>query len=152
MSQLVADVEGTIDEAVVGRYYTGRAEASSFTVADRAVEGRAAEALEALRWSLSTGVPPVLITSALAQGVRAIGKLSSARGGRPADLARELGMPPWKIDRVRQQMRGWTPDGVAVALRAVAAADAGVKGGGDDPEYALEKAVVVIARAARSGR
>ncbi|MEH0423325.1 DNA polymerase III subunit delta [Streptomyces sp. B21-083] len=151
VTQLVADVEGTIDGAVVGRYYTGRAEASSFEVADRAVEGRAAEALEALRWSLSTGVAPVLITSALAQGVRAIGKLSSARGGgRPADLARELGMPPWKIDRVRQQMRGWTPDGVAEALRAVAAADAGVKGGGDDPEYALEKAVVVIARAARS--
>ncbi|WP_178880313.1 DNA polymerase III subunit delta [Streptomyces acidiscabies] len=150
VSQLASDVEGTIDEAVVGRYYTGRAEASSFTVADRAVEGRAAGALEALRWSLSTGVAPVMITSALAQGVRAIGKLSSARGGRPADLARELGMPPWKIDRVRQQMRGWTPDGVAVALRAVADADAGVKGGGDDPEYALEKAVVAIARAARS--
>ncbi|MEU0275664.1 DNA polymerase III subunit delta [Streptomyces sp. NPDC006307] len=152
VSQLTADVEGTIDEAVVGRYYTGRAEASSFNVADRAVEGRAAEALEALRWSLATGVAPVLITSALAQGVRAIGKLSSARGGRPADLARELGMPPWKIDRVRQQMRGWTPDGVAVALRAIAEADAGVKGGGDDPEYALEKAVVTIARAARSRR
>ncbi|WP_328538797.1 DNA polymerase III subunit delta [Streptomyces sp. NBC_00344] len=152
-SQLVADVEGTIDEAVVGRYYTGRAEASSFTVADRAVEGRAADALEALRWSLSTGVAPVLITSALAQGVRAIGKLSSARGGgRPADLARELGMPPWKIDRVRQQMRGWTPDGVCTALQAVAEADAGVKGGGDDAEYALEKAVVAVARAARSGR
>ncbi|MBW8739331.1 MAG: DNA polymerase III subunit delta [Streptomyces turgidiscabies] len=127
VTQLVADVEGTIDGAVVGRYYTGRAEASSFEVADRAVEGRAAEALEALRWSLSTGVAPVMITSALAQGVRAIGKLSSARGGRPADLARELGMPPWKIDRVRQQMRGWTPDGDA-----------------------LEKALVVIARAARS--
>ncbi|MEU7021789.1 DNA polymerase III subunit delta [Streptomyces sp. NPDC046203] len=151
-AQLTADVDGTIDEAVVARYYTGRAEASSFTVADRAVEGRAAEALEALRWSLSTGVAPVLITSALAQGVRAIGKLSSARGGRPADLARELGMPPWKIDRVRQQMRGWTPDGVSVALRAVAEADAGVKGGGDDPEYALEKAVVTIARAARMRR
>ncbi|MGY4920950.1 DNA polymerase III subunit delta [Streptomyces sp. 900105755] len=151
VTQLVADVEGTIDEAVVGRYYTGRAEASSFTVADRAVEGRTAEALEALRWSLATGVAPVMITSALAQGVRAIGKLAGARGGqRPAELARELGMPPWKIDRVRQQMRGWTPDGVAVALRAVAEADAGVKGGGDDPEYALEKAVVTIAQAARS--
>lgn len=150
VSQLVADVEGTIDEAVVGRYYTGRAEASSFTVADRAVEGRAAEALEALRWSLSTGVAPVLITSALAQGVRGIGKLLGNRGGRPADLARELGMPPWKIDRVRQQMRGWTPDGVATAMRAVAEADAGVKGGGEDVGYALEKAVVAIARAARS--
>ncbi|EFL15066.1 LOW QUALITY PROTEIN: DNA polymerase III, delta subunit, partial [Streptomyces sp. C] len=124
-AQLCADVEGTIDEAVVGRYYTGRAEASSFTVADRAVEGRAAEALEALRWSLATGVAPVLITSALAQAVRAIGKLASApRGARPGDLARDLGMPPWKIDRVRQQMRGWSADGVADALRAVALADA----------------------------
>ncbi|HZG06393.1 MAG TPA: DNA polymerase III subunit delta [Streptomyces sp.] len=150
-SQLMADVEGTIDEAVVARYYSGRAEASSFTIADRAVEGRLPEALEALRWSLSTGVAPVLVTSALAQGVRGIGKLMSApRGMRPGDLARELGMPPWKIDRVRQQMRGWSADGVAAALRAVAEADAAVKGGGDDPEYALEKAVMAVARAARS--
>ena len=150
-SQLAADVEGTIDDAVVARYYTGRAEASSFAVADHAVEGRAAEALEALRWALATGVAPVLVTSALAQGVRSIGKLASApRGMRPGDLARELGMPPWKIDRVRKQTRGWNADGLAVALRAVAAADAGVKGGGDDPEYALEQAVLAVARAARS--
>ncbi|MDT0307477.1 DNA polymerase III subunit delta [Streptomyces sp. DSM 44917] len=150
-AQLAADVEGAIDEAVVARYYTGRAESSSFTVADRAVEGRAADALEALRWALATGVAPVLITSALAQGVRSIGRLASAPGGmRPADLARELGMPPWKVDRVRQQMRGWSADGVATALCAVAEADAAVKGGGYDPAYALEKAVVAIAAAARS--
>jgi DNA polymerase-3 subunit delta len=150
-SQLAADVPETIDEAVVARYYTGRAEASSFTVADRAVEGRTADALEALRWALATGVAPVLVTSALAQSVRAIGKLASAPGGmRPGDLARELGMPPWKIDRVRQQMRGWSANGVAVAVRAVADADAAVKGGGADPAYALEKAVVAVAVAARS--
>ncbi|WP_130799876.1 DNA polymerase III subunit delta [Streptomyces otsuchiensis] len=151
-SQLAADIEGTIDEAVVARYYTGRAEASSFTVADRAVEGRTAEALEALRWSLSTGVAPVLVSSALAQGVRAIGKLASAPPRMsPGELARELGMPPWKIDRVRQQLRGWTPDGVATAVRAVAQADAAVKGGGDDPAYALEKAVVTISTARSTG-
>jgi DNA polymerase-3 subunit delta len=68
---------------------------------------------------------------------------------RPGDLARELGMPPWKIDRVRQQMRGWSADGVAAALRAVAEADANVKGGSDDPAYALESAVLTIARSAR---
>lgn len=149
-SQLAADAEGTVDEAVVARYYTGRAEASSFTVADQAVSGRTAEALETLRWALSTGVAPVLVTSALAQGVRAIGRLASAPPGmRPGDLARELGMPPWKIDRVRQQMRGWSPDGLATALRAVADADAAVKGGGFDPEYALERAVIAVATAAR---
>ncbi|MFE2427172.1 DNA polymerase III subunit delta [Streptomyces sp. NPDC059373] len=149
-AQLAADVEGTVDVAVVARYYTGRAEATGFEVADLAVTGRAAEALERLRWALAVGQPLPGITFALASGVRSIGKLASApRGARPGDLARELGMPPWKIDRVRQQMRGWTGDGVSAALRAVAEADAAVKGGGADPAYALEKAVVAIARAAR---
>ncbi|MEU1618141.1 DNA polymerase III subunit delta [Streptomyces sp. NPDC005722] len=150
-AQLAADVEGAIDAAVVARYYTGRAEATGFEVADLAVTGRAAEALERLRWAIAVGQPLPGITFALASGVRAIGKLASApRGARPGDLARELGMPPWKIDRVRQQMRGWSGDGVSAALRAVAEADAAVKGGGADPAYALEKAVVAVARAARS--
>ncbi|OIV35705.1 DNA polymerase III subunit delta [Mangrovactinospora gilvigrisea] len=150
-AQLVADHEGTIDAEVVARYYTGRAEASGFQVADLACEGRAADALEQLRWALAVGTPPVMLVSALAQGVRSVGRLASARGGgRPADLARELGMPPWKIDVVRRQMRGWTPDGVAAAVAACAEADAAVKGGGDDPGFALERAVVTVARAARS--
>ena len=94
-------------------YYTGRAEASSFTVADRAVEGRAAEALEALRWSLSTGVAPVPDHQCAGPGRAGHRQAVRPRAAvGPADLARELGMPPWKIDRVRQQMRGWTPDGV----------------------------------------
>ncbi|MET9874156.1 DNA polymerase III subunit delta [Actinacidiphila glaucinigra] len=150
-AQLAADVEGAIDAAVVARYYTGRAEATGFEVADLAVTGRAAEALERLRWAIAVGQPLPGITFALASGVRAIGKLASApRGARSGDLARELGMPPWKIDRVRQQMRGWSADGVSAALRAVADADAAVKGGGADPAYALEKAVVAVARAARA--
>ena len=146
--QLIADSSGTVDEDLVRRYYTGRAEVTSFAVADRAVEGRTAEALEQLRWALAVGVAPVLVTSALAQGVRNLARLGSApRGLRGGDLARELGMPPWKVDRVRHQMRGWTADGLAAAVHAVAAADAAVKGGGDDPAYALEKAVVAVARA-----
>ncbi|GLW53163.1 DNA polymerase III subunit delta [Kitasatospora phosalacinea] len=151
-SQLTADVEGPIDETAVATYYSGRAEATGFEVADLAVTGRAAEALERLRWALAVGQPPTGITYALASGVRSIGRLASAgRNLRPGDLARELGMPPWKVDRVRQQMRGWTGDGVAAALTAVAEADAAVKGGSDDPAYALERAVVSVARASRAG-
>ncbi|MFE1321159.1 DNA polymerase III subunit delta [Kitasatospora phosalacinea] len=151
-SQLTADVEGPIDETAVAKYYSGRAEATGFEVADLAVTGRAAEALERLRWALAVGQPPTGITYALASGVRSIGRLASAgRNLRPGDLARELGMPPWKVDRVRQQMRGWTGDGVAAALTAVAEADAAVKGGSDDPAYALERAVVAVARASRAG-
>ena len=144
-SQLAADTTGVISQPVVARYYRGRAEATGFTVADRAVEGKLADALEQLRWALATGVSPVLISSALAQGVRALGRVGSAPRGKSAEaLAAELGMPPWKIDRVRQQLRGWAPDGVARAHRAVVAADAQVKGEGASPGYALEQAIQAI--------
>ena len=127
--QLAADTDGVIDEAVVARYYRGRAEATGFTVADRAVEGHLAQALEQLRWALATGVSPVLICSALAQGVRLLGRVGSVpRGASSAAIAAEVGAPPWKIDRVRQQLRGWHPNGIARALHAVAEADAQVKG------------------------
>jgi len=126
----------------VARYYRGRAEATGFSVADHAVEGRLNEALEQLRWALATGTSPVLITSALATGVRLLGRVGAApRTANPNALAAEVGAPPWKIDRVRQQLRGWHPDGVAAALQAVAEADAQVKGGGVSPEYALERAI-----------
>jgi DNA polymerase III subunit delta len=144
-SQLAADTTGVISQAAVARYYRGRAEATGFTVADRAVEGKLADALEQLRWALSTGVSPVLITSALAQGVRALGRVGTAPRVRSAEaLAAELGMPPWKIDRVRHQLRGWTAEGVARAHGVVAQADAQVKGEGVSPGYALERAITEI--------
>jgi DNA polymerase-3 subunit delta len=152
--QLAADTDGTIDEAVVARYYRGRAEATGFTVADRAVEGHLAQSLEQLRWALATGVSPVLICSALAQGVRLLGRVGSApRGMSSTALAAEVGAPPWKIDRVRQQLRGWHPDGIARALHAVAEADAQVKGEATSAAYALERAVrrIVAARAGELG-
>ncbi|MQA82490.1 MAG: DNA polymerase III subunit delta [Streptosporangiales bacterium] len=153
-AQLVADAGGPdaaprIDADTVARYYTGRAEATSFTVADRAVEGRAADALEQLRWALAVGVAPVLVTSALAQGVRSLALVRAAEGKRSADLVKDLGMPPWKIDRARKQARGWTDEAITQAVQAVAEADARVKGEAADPAYALERAVVTIARCAR---
>jgi DNA polymerase-3 subunit delta len=105
-SQLAADTTGVVDEQVVTRYYRGRAEASGFTVADRAIEGNLAEALVLLRWALAVGVSPVLITSGLAQGVRLLGRVGGAPRGQPAAaLAAEAGVPLWKIDKIRQQMR-----------------------------------------------
>ncbi len=147
-AQLATDITGRIDAEVVARYYRGRAEASGFVVADRTMEGRLPDALEQLRWALAVGTAPVLIVSALAQGVRALAKVGGAsRTARPADLARELAMPPWKVDRVRAQLRGWTPAGVAAAVRVVADADAQIKGGGTDPAYALEKAITAVVAA-----
>jgi DNA polymerase III subunit delta len=151
VDQLASDTEGRIDAAVVSRYYRGRSEASGFAVADAAIEGRLTDALEQLRWALATGTAPVLITSALATGVRLLGRVSAApRNANANSLAAEVGAPPWKIDVIRRQLRGWEPDGIGRALIAVAEADAAVKGRSVSAEYALERAIRTIA-GARSG-
>ncbi|MEU4325722.1 DNA polymerase III subunit delta [Nonomuraea dietziae] len=147
--QLAFDTEGkSIDLDAVSRYHKGRAEVSGFTVADAAVEGRLADALEQLRWALSTGVASVLLVSALARSLRSLAKVGGAgRNVQPA----QLGMAPWQINNAKRQLRGWGPEGLSAALRAVAIADEQVKGGGADPAYALEHAVQTIV-ASRNGR
>ncbi|MGH8867613.1 MAG: DNA polymerase III subunit delta [Actinomycetes bacterium] len=150
--QLISDTEGTVDEDVVARYYRGRAEVTSFQVADAAVEGRTVDALSQLRWLLALGDPrsPLGVVVALAQGLRQVVRVAEApRNARPADLARELGMPPWKVDRVRKQVHGWTPDAVATAVRAVAVADERLKTGADKA-YTVERAVVDVSQARRA--
>ncbi len=148
VGQLLADADdGTVRESSVRRYFAGRAEVTSFAVADAVMAGQTVTALERLRWALSTGVPPVLVTSALANSLRSLGKyLGARRGGRDADLAREVGVPPWKIKDLARQSRAWTPEAVAASLQAVATADGAVKGAQSDPDYALEHLVMTVIR------
>ncbi|MCY7373910.1 MAG: DNA polymerase III subunit delta [Spirochaetaceae bacterium] len=149
-SQLVADTDGTVDRSMVERYHAGRVEVSGFKVADAAVEGRCEEALRLLRHALATGVDPVPVNAAFASGLRNLARVAGvSRSSRPDEVARELGMAPFQVKKARGQLGGWTPDGVAAAITAVAFADEQIKGGGTDPVYALERAIVAIV-AARS--
>ncbi|KQQ43646.1 DNA polymerase III subunit delta [Nocardioides sp. Leaf307] len=128
----------------VKQYFGGRAEAKSFAVADAAFSGHTRAALEELRWALDNGVASVLVTSAFAGSARGLARLRSARGRGEADLAREVGVPPWKLRTLRDQLRGWDDDGLARAIRAVARADADIKGAASDPSYTLERLVLTI--------
>lgn len=150
-AQLASDADGrAVTTEVVATYFEGHADVKGWVVADRAVEGRTAAALEQLRWALETGTDPVLVTGALATALRTLARLSgAARGVRDADLARDLAVPPWKLRILRGQLRGWTPDGLGQAIKAVATADLRVKGAGNDPTLALTTAIVEIG-AARS--
>jgi DNA polymerase-3 subunit delta len=93
-----------------------------------------------------------MVTSAIASSLRNLAKVSGAnRGSKSFELAGELGMAPWQIDKARRQLAGWTPRGIASAVAAVAKADSDVKGAASDPIFALEKALATIA-AARAAR
>ena len=146
-SQLVNDFAGEpITEDKVKRYFGGRAEAKSFAVADAAFAGKRTTALEELRWALDGGTPAVLVTSAFAGSARGLARYKGApRGMREADLAREVGVPPWKLRTIRDQSRSWSDPGLARAIQAVATADADIKGQASDASYTLERLVLTIA-------
>ncbi len=145
-AQLAGDFpDETLTLEIVKRYFGGRAGAKSFAVADAAFFGRRSVALEELRWALDAGVAPVLVTSAFAGSARGIAKyLSAPRGMREGDLAREVGVPPWKVRTLRDQSRGWTDAGIGRAIRSVAEADADIKGAAHDAPYTLERLVLTV--------
>lgn len=144
--QLVADTTGTIDADVVLRYHGGRVEATGFRVADAAVAGDAGEALRLLRHAIAVGVDPVPIVGAIASQLRTLVRVGSAGRGRSGDIARELGIAPWQVDKARRILPGWSAEGLGVSIQALAAADQEVKGAGRDPVYAVERAILTISR------
>jgi DNA polymerase-3 subunit delta len=73
-----------------------------------------------------------------------IGPLS----GYPKQLAGEVGMPYWRVEKVQKQARRWSRDKIPAAVQLVAALNADVKGAAADPDYALENTVRKIAELA----
>ena len=153
VSQVSLDApKGVIDEEIIDTFHKGRVETTGFDVADATLDGDLPTALVSLRSALETGTDPVMVTSAIASSLRNLAKVSGTnRGAKSFELAGELGMAPWQIDKARRQLAGWTPRGIASAVEAVAKADADVKGASSDPIFALEKALATIA-AARAAR
>ncbi len=153
VSQIAADApSGVIDEVMIDKFHQGRVETTGFDVADATLDGNLSAALVALRSALETGTDPVMITSAIASSLRSLAKVSGAnRGTKSFELAGQLGMAPWQIDKARRQLHSWSPGALADAVGAIALADAEVKGAASDPIYALEKAVTRIAKA-QSGK
>lgn len=137
-----------ITEVEVAVLFSGRVEASGFAVADAAVEGRLGDALLAARQAVETGTDPVVLVNALASVLRTLAKVGSAgRSSKSFELAALLGLAPWQIDKARRQLPGWNGAGITSAITAIAHADWQVKGGGSDPVYALEAALIAVAEA-----
>ncbi|RZU30927.1 DNA polymerase III subunit delta [Blastococcus saxobsidens] len=161
VSQLLSDFGGTIDADDVARFHRGQAEVTGFTVAERVLTGDRAGSIEMLRWALERGVAHVLIADAIADGVRTAARVASLSSTNPGELARTLKMPPWKVKKAQAQARGWSIEGLQLALGVAADLNADVKGAAASADYALERAIrrIVTIRAetgrgrpARTGR
>lgn len=138
VGQLANDFPGQrLDEEKVRRYFGGRAEVKNYEIADAILAGQRERALGELRWALEAGTSEVYVLTAIAGQTRT---LANFVGGN-----REKGMPEWRARKLRDQARGWSPDGLGLALQAVARADADLKGAASDPSYTLERLVLTVA-------
>lgn len=138
VDQLVSDFPGErIDEEKVGRYFGGRAEVKNYEIADAMLAGNRSLALQELRWAIESGISEVYILSAVAAQLRSLANHVAGN--------RDGGMPPWKLKNLNAQARGWTQPALARAIRAVARADADLKGASSDASYTLERLVLTVA-------
>jgi DNA polymerase III subunit delta len=160
VSQLVTDVEANpIEAEAVREYFAGVADVSGFTIADAVWERRYAEALRSLRQAMmatdSSRVGPSTVAS-LATGLRTLVRVGGMPpGASEADVAREAGVPPWKVKQLRKQWSRWSGDQRRLAASAVALADAdgAMKGGvlegsSLDPEQKLLALEILVATTA----
>ena len=143
-AQLIADSSEEITESVVDKYYGGRVETNAFRVADAAIAGRNGEALALLRHALASGSDPVPLVAAFASKLRTMARVMGARGAS-GQIASQLGIAPWQVDRARRDLDGWTEDGLGICIELLADTDERIKGAGRDPVYAVERMVLGIA-------
>ncbi|WAC56010.1 DNA polymerase III subunit delta [Gordonia sp. SL306] len=144
-SQLVADTGGKVTVDAVRLYYQGRPEITGFEVADKAVTGDRAGALESLAWAEHHGVPRVLLADALAEAVHAIARVRAMGSMDQYAAASELGMPPRRVKKVQAQARAWDSISIASAIVVVAQLNGDVKGQAADADFSLEHAVAKVA-------
>jgi DNA polymerase-3 subunit delta len=145
-SQLQLDDAGDITPEIVEKYFGGRLETTTYKVADAAFEGQVAQSLLLLRHSLDQGAEPVMIIFAFGKKMSQIAKIF----GNPRASAASMGMPDWLFTKTRNATSGWTEEGIAKAIHAIADTDFAVKGGEKDSYYALERLVGLIANKGRS--
>ena len=147
VSQIALDSPaGSIDEVMVDKFHQGRLQTTGFDVADATIDGNLPIALISLRSAIETGTDPVMVTSAIASALRSLAKVSgSATGAKSFELAGQLGMAPWQIDKARRQLSKWSPALIAFSVQELSKADVAIKGAEADPLYALERSVVAIA-------
>lgn len=148
IEQLVSDKGTRISDDDAERSTEGRVEAGAFKVADAATAGNASDALVLLRQALLTGTDPIPLLAALNMKIRAMARVYGARGSS-GELAKRFGMAPWQIERAQRESARWREPDLALAVEMGAETEWLLKGGSRDPEYALERYVLFVARKGR---
>ena len=138
---VAAAPKGRIGADAVNAVVVGHGDRGTFAVADAMCDRDPARALTLLRGVLEGGDDPVLVLGALGYRLRSLvavaGKLDPKSVG--------LNVSPGQTRRLQGVRRNFGPGELTRAYRALADADAEIKGGELPPAFALERAVASVA-------
>ncbi len=136
VSQLSSDIEASpITADDVRAYFAGVADVSGWVISDAVWQRQYVDALRSLRHAMLSSdagrVGPATVAS-LASGLRTLVRVGGMPpGASEGVIAKEAGIPPWKVAQVRRQWSRWSGDQrrLAAAVVALADADGAMKGG-----------------------
>ncbi len=145
--QIAIDIGGNeaIREDQIISYTQGRKLTTGFDVADAVIAKDAKRSLLATRYALDCGVEPMAIFTAVSTSIKSMLKvIDLPRHAKSFEVAGELSMAPWQVDKARRQLGSWSSDDFELAINELARAEFAVKGGEHHPGYAIERMVLAI--------
>lgn len=162
LDQLLDDVtDDPVTIENVQEYFAGVADVAGWQISGHVWDRDAVKALTALRHSLNNvgvGSTGVMTVAAMSRGLRTVVAFGGLQQGlSEADVAQQLGIPPWQVKDVRRQWSRWSGDQrtLAAAIVSLADADAWIKGGLggaslDDEQKMFELEMLVTRVSARA--
>ena len=126
----------------VGRQFRANSQVRLFGFIDAVANRQKGPALNLLHLLLAQGEAAPMLFWNLARHFR---MLLVSGGRRPPEVAKMLGIQPWRAEKLVRQARGFRPGALVGAYKALAEADRKMKTSAEPDELALERAVVAIA-------
>ncbi len=139
----------TIDLHAVNMLVADSREARGYELTDALANGRRAAALKLLHELLDEGQPPFMIVGTVAGQVRNLLQVKDlmARGMRAGEIASQLGMSPYRVERhIMPQARNFSLAQIEAAQRACLAVDAALKRSRLAPDLALDLLIAEFGR------
>lgn len=132
---------GRITAKQVSRQFQGRADAKLFGFIDAVADRQSAAALQSLHHLMGQGESVQMLYWTLTRHFR---MLLVAMDQSAAQVGKDLGIQPWRAEKLVKQARGFKPGALIRAYQMLAEADVKMKKSEEPEGLTLERAVVAI--------
>lgn len=123
--------------------FQGRADVKLYGFIDAVAQKQGPAALEAMHYLVSQGEAPSMLFWSLTRHFR---QMLIAAESSPKQVAKTLGIPDWRAEKLVRQARGFGLEALVEAYQLFAEADLKVKSSEEPEGLTLERTVVAICR------